>query len=319
MVTDGSRHTAVALDCFVSSLLAPHHLITTVTSSRFHFSTFCGMYCVLEALSIAYLDFSPFFACHFTSAMGATLSRLGYTPLQQPCQKSHDCISHRLHQGWGPTLILGNEDAASPSIISLYTRLTALEKDLQISQEGNTNKEAIIQYLLNLSKGSLSTLDTETEKLKEQNSNLKKKIARMNEDSKRLKDKLRTALDIIFASSMQSVTAVGSQSVSSSCSNRCKSPSSEILIDLLGSCEGDASAVLSEEDTTLLNNDIHDDTLDVEGIKTEITPGQSLHESQNSLDSEFQDLPYIVHFADGDEEDKPKEGVEFITKVPILI
>ena len=249
--------------------------------------------------------------------MGATLSHFGYAPLQQSCLDSHARVTQRLHQGWGPTLILGNEDATSPSIISLYTRLTALEKDLQISQEGNTNKEAIIQYLLNSYKVSNATLDTETEKLNEQNSNLKKKIAQMNEDSGRLIDTLRKALDTVSALSTHGVTPVGSQSVSPSCSNRCQSPSSEVLIDLLGSYEGDASAVLTEEDTTLLS-EIHGNDLDVEGIEREITPGQALHESHSSLDSEFQDYPYIIHFANSDEEDISKEDVEFMAKVPFL-
>lgn len=249
--------------------------------------------------------------------MGATPSHLGYTPLHQPCLDSHDRTPQGLHQGWGPSLTLGNEDATSPSIIGLYTRLTALEKDLQISQEENANKEAIIRYLLNNSKLSNAPFDTEIGKLKVQNSNLKKKIARMNEDSGRLKEKLRTARATIFALSVHGVAAVGSQSVPPSCNNRCKSPSSEVLIDLLGSCEEDASAVPSEEDTTLLG-DIYDNDLDVEGIETEITPGQSLHESHNPLDSESQDYPYLVHFADSDEEDKMKEGVESVTKVPFL-
>lgn len=268
------------------------------------------------ASNIAHLDFSPVFDCQLTSKMGAILSYLGYAPDQQPCPDPHCRVAQ--HQGWRPTVHLGNDDTASPSIIELYTRLTALEKDLKISQAGNIEKEAVIQYLLQSSVTNTRVKES-TIKLKEQLLLLKTTIDQNNKENEEIKDKLGKAEDTIFALSRRSVLNSRSQSTSTSFSSCSDSlPKSEVvtedLIDLSGCSQESDSAKLTEEDTTLLD-DIYDDKLDIEDIKTDTAPGQPSHESHNSLDSEFQDFPYLVHFADNDEEDISKEGDEHMIKV----
>lgn len=268
-------------------------------------------------MNIAHLDFSPVLGCQLTFEMGATLSHFAYASHQQPDPRSHQHVS-QLHQCLEPTLILGNENAASSTIIDLYTRLTALEKDLKISQLGNIEKEAVIQYLLQSSISNARVKESTT-KLKEQLLLLKTTIDQKNKENKEIKDKLGKAEDTICALSRRSVLNSRSQSTSTSFSSRSDSPPksevvTEDLIDLSDCSQESDSAKLTEGDSTLLD-DIYEDQLDVEDIKTDITPGQSSLESRDSLDSELQDFPYLVHFADSDGEDVSKEGDAHMTQV----
>lgn len=246
--------------------------------------------------------------------MDSCTSHLGYNTHQHPHSLGDEHVSQQNYpSGLGrPSVHVTNGLPVSHRSIDLFTRLIALEKDLQISQTENTKKEAVIQYLL-YSKVS----NAETEKLKEQNNNLEKEIARLNDDSERVKDKLGKALDTIFALSTPNVAGVVSQSISASCSSCCKPPSvealkTEDLIDLLKSSEECASAVQTEEDTTLLD-DIYDEVLD-----NKTTLEHSLHESLESPNLEFQAPPYIVHFADNDEEGKPNDSAKDVTSVRCL-
>ncbi|KAF6232322.1 hypothetical protein HO173_009427 [Letharia columbiana] len=234
--------------------------------------------------------------------MGATLSYLGYASHQQPHPGFYERVSRQLHQGFEPTLIFGNKDAVSPSIIDLCTRLTALEKDLQISRTANTNKEAVIQYLLQ-SSVSNARVKERTVKLKEQLLVLKTTIDHTHKEKKEIKDKLRKAEDTIFALSRPNVPNSMSQSISTSFSSHSDSPpKSEIvtedLIDLL-----DCSQEFS--------NKFYEDESDTEGVSNSTTPFQSL---QQSSDSDFEGSSYIVHFADSDEDTKSQDAVKVSTK-----
>ena len=245
------------------------------------------------------------FSGQLTSTMGAILSYLGYASHQQPDPRSRQHVS-QLHQSLGP------------SIIDLYTRLTALEKDLKISQVGNSEKEAVIQYLLQSSVSNARDKES-TIKLKEQLLLLKTTIDQVNKENEEIKDKLGKAKDIIFALSRRSILNSRSQSTSTSFSSGSDSPPksgvvTEDLIDLSGCSQESDSAKLTEEDTTLLD-EIYNDKLNTADATSDTTSAQSPHESHNSLDSEFQDFPYLVHFADNDDEDSSKEGDERITKV----
>ena len=209
-----------------------------------------------------------------------------------------------------------HEHPASLHPMDLCTRLVALEKELQISQAENAKKEAVIQYLLH-SKASNPGLDAESEELQEEKSDLKKKIARLNEDSERVNDKLRKALDTIFVLSTPDVAAMVSQSISPSCGSRRKSPSVD-LIDLLGSSEECASAVQTEEDITVLDGSYENEELEEEGVNEKTTPESSLlesYESHESLALESQGSRYIVHFAESDEDGKPNGSVNVVTQV----
>ncbi len=242
--------------------------------------------------------------------MGATLSYLGYASHQQPLPRSHEHVSQQLHQGRGPTLIFRTEDSASRSIIDLCARLAALEKDLQISRAENTNKDAVIQYLLH-SSVSNARVNEDTVNLKEQLLVLKTTIARMRKENEEIKDRLQKAEDVIFAVATPSIPNSRPQSTSTSFSSRSDSPAkscgvTEDLIDLLGCSNESDIAKCKEEDTTLLDED-YEDELETEGEFNNTTPDQSLH---LSFDTEFEGPAYITHFADSDEDAKPQNAVE---------
>lgn len=245
--------------------------------------------------------------------MGATFSYLGYPSRQQPHPLSHEHISQQLHQGCGASPILGNEDAASPSIIGLYTRLTALEKDLEISRVGNTNKEAVIQYLLQSSVSNARFKET-TVKLKEQLVVLKTTIDRINKQNDEIKDKLGRAEDTISALSTSSV--LDSRSTSTSCSTRSDLPPksdvvTEDLIDLMCCSQESDNLELTEDDTTLIDG-LYEDESDMEGVSENTTPDQSLHQSS---DADFEGSSYIVHFSDSDQDNNVQDAVKVSTQV----
>ncbi|CAF9908534.1 MAG: hypothetical protein ALECFALPRED_004667 [Alectoria fallacina] len=248
--------------------------------------------------------------------MGATLSFLGYASHQQPYSRYHEHVSQQLNcpSHGGPTIILGSGDAASPSIIDLCIRLAALKKDLQISRAGNTNKEAVIQYLLQSSVSNARVKQT-TVQLKEQFLILKTAIDRTTKENEEIKDKLSKVEDTIFALSAPSVPNSRPQSTSTSFSSRSDFPpkgelATENLIDLLGCSQEADSAKLMEEDTTLLE-EFYEDGSDIEGVFKNTTPDPSLHQFS---DSEFEGSSYIVHFADSDEDAKPQDAIEVSTK-----
>ena len=233
--------------------------------------------------------------------MGATFSYLCY-PSHQP-----------INQGCASSPILDNKDAASPSIIGLYTRLTALEKDLEISRVGNTNKEAVIQYLLQSSVSNARFKET-TVKLKEQLIVLKATIDRIYKQNDEIKDKLGRAEDTISALSTSNF--LDSKSTSKSCSTRSEFPPTsdvmtEDLIDLMGCSQESDSVKLTGEDTTLIDG-LYEDQSDIEGVSENTTPDQSLHQSS---DADFEGSSYIVHFSDSDQDDKAQDVVKVSTQV----
>ena len=242
--------------------------------------------------------------------MGATLSYLGYRSYHQPFPHSHEHVSQQLYQGRGPTLIFRTGDSASRSIIDLCARLATLEKDLQISQAGNANKDAVIQYLLQ-SSVSNARVNEDTISLKEQLLFLKTTIGRMDKDNEEIKDRLQKAEDVIFAVATPSNSNSRPQSASTSFSSCSDFPAksgvvTDDLIDLLGCSHESEIAKCKEEETTLLDEDYEDD-LETEGEFNNTTPDQSLH---LSFDTEFEGPSYITHFADSDEDAKPQNAVE---------
>ena len=262
---------------------------------------------------MTHLGFSPIVDPQSTFAMGATFSYLGYASHQQPHPRSHE----QLHYSSlvDPALILGNGDVASPSFIDLYTRLAALQKDLQISRAENTNKEAIIQYLLSSSVNNTRVREI-TVKLKEQLRVLKTANDRITKEKEEIEGKLGNAKNTISALTTPGVFSSVAQSTSTSFSSRSDSPPksepvTEDLIDLLDCSQESGSQKLVEDDTTLLD-DFYEEESDVERVLKNTTPDQSLHQSS---DSEFEGSSYIVRFANSDEEIKPQDAVKISHKV----
>lgn len=247
--------------------------------------------------------------------MGATLSYLGYASHQQRFSRSHEPVSQQLHRRCGQTVILGNGDAASLPIIDLCTHLGALEKDLEICRAENTNKEAVIQYLLQSSVDNTCVKET-IEKLKGQLLVLKTIINRTNKETDKNRDRLGKVEDSIYALSTPSVPSSRPDSTSTSFSSCSEcSPNSgvvaEDLIDLLDCSQESDIAKLMGEDTTLLDESYEDES-DIEGVFKSTTPDQSLYQS---FASEFEGHPYITHFADSDETSKVQDSTKASTKV----
>lgn len=249
--------------------------------------------------------------------MGATFSYLGYASRQQPQPRFHAQIPQQIHYHSlvGPTLILGNGDATSPSSIDLYTRLAALEKDLEISRTGNVDKEAVIQHLLKSSVNNARVKEI-TVKIKEQLRDLKTTHDQLKKENEEIKAKLRRAEDTIFALSTPTVPNSKFQSISTSLTSRSgfrpkSEPVTEGLIDLLDCSQASDSTKLVEEDSTLLDDFCEDDS-EIEGFFKNTTPDESLH---HSFDSETIESSYIVRFANTDEDAIPQDTIKVSTEV----
>ena len=228
--------------------------------------------------------------------MGATLSYLGYAPNQQSYTRSHERRTQQLHQCCGPILILGNGDAASPSVIDICTRIVTLEKDLKISRAGNGSKEAVIQYLLQHSVSD-TRFQEFTVQLNAQFLALKMTVDQTNKENENIKDKLRKAEEAIISLSTPSVPYSTSQSPSFSNYTDLPTKSkavTEDLIDLLDCSHECDSAKLMGEDSTLPDESYEDESDTGEGAQ-KITPDQP-------SDLDYEGSPYIVHFANSGED-----------------
>ena len=231
--------------------------------------------------------------------MGATLSYLGYAPCQQSCTPFHERHFQQLRPRCGPILILGNEDAASAYVNDICTRLVTLEKDLQISREGNISKEAVIQYLLHY-KVSDTQLKEFTVQLSAQFLALQTTIDQTNKENENIKDKLRKAEEAIISLSAPSTPCSTSQSPSFIDYTGLPTKSTaatEDLIDLLDCSHECDSGKLMGEDSTL-PNELDDDETDTEAIAQRITPDQNLHQLS---DLDYDGSSYIVHFTNSSE------------------
>lgn len=245
--------------------------------------------------------------------MGATLSYLGYLSNQHLHTPSHGHVSQQLHQYYRPFLILSRRDTALPSIIDLYTRLIASEKDLQISQASNTHKEIVIEYLLQ--SNASNACFQENLQLKAQLLVLKTTIDRINRENEEVKDKLRKAEEAIGLST-SSVPASGPLPISTTFSSYANSPVegeavTEDLIDLL-SCIQDSDGGKTKEGHTTLRDELSEDEPDIEEVSQRNTPDRALHQTSD-LDSEGPS--YLVHFTNEDDDTEGQDTVVLSTKV----
>ena len=232
--------------------------------------------------------------------MGATLSYLGYASNQQSYTPFNERRSQWLHQCCGPILVLGNGDAASPSVIDLCTRLVTLETDLKISRADNSSRDAFIQYLL-----QYGVSDTQFQQflvqLDAQFLALKTTIDRTNRENENIQDKLRKAEEAIVSLSTARVPCSTSQSPSFSKNTDLPTKSeivTEDLIDLLGCSHECDSAKLVGGDSTLPDECYEDETDNGEEGQN-LTPDQNLHQPS---DLDYEGSPYIVRFTNSGED-----------------
>ena len=232
--------------------------------------------------------------------MGATLSYLGYASNQQSYTPFNERRSQQLHQCCGPILVLGNGDAASPSVIDLCTRLVTLETDLKISQANISSREAFIQYLLQYGVSNTQFQQLIVQ-LDAQFLALKTTIDRTNRENENIQVKLRKAEEAIIALSTASVPYSTSQSPSFSTNTDVPTKNrlvTEDLIDLLGCSHESDSAKLMGENSTLPDESYEDETDNgEEGQKT--TPDQNLHQPS---DLDYEESSYIVRFTNSAED-----------------
>ena len=246
--------------------------------------------------------------------MGVVASYLGFRH-QKRSFTPYGASRQQLHQVCSLPPILDDGVAASPSIINLCTQLAAMEKDIQVSQAQNKNKESIIDYLLQSNVRNAS-IKGSTAQVQGQLLALRAAIEQTHKEVRGIKDKLEKAEDAIIALSTLNAPSSESQSISTSSSNRSyPPPKSEALngdlIDLLDCSQDSSHATAVEEDTTLLNNDYDDDS-EIEGILKNAIRDQLISQSS---DSEFEGSSYIVHFTDSDQDDIQGDAVKTSTTV----
>ena len=180
--------------------------------------------------------------------------------------------------------------------------LVVLEKDLQIAQlQSSINnfrfKEAIGEQLLAL----------------------KTTIDRTTKEHEEIRHKLGKAEEAIIALSTPNLPSSGLHSISTSFTNSSDAPSQqgsvpEDLINLLDISHEPSSTISTDEETTL-HDELFGEESDVERASKNVETDQSLRQSS---DWEYKEPSYIVHFANGDEDAKPRDTVALSTEVVCL-
>ena len=238
--------------------------------------------------------------------MGVVASYIGYRSRKQSFTP-YGALSQQLHEVCRLPLIIGDGVTASPSITNLCTQLAAIEKDIQVSQAENKNKESIIDYLLQTNVRNAS-VNGSTAKLQGQLRALRAAIEQTHKEVREIKDKLEKAEDAIIALSTLNAPGSRTQSIST---NRSYPPPSGDLIDLLDCTQDSSYAKAVEEETTLLD-DYYEDDSETEGVLKNTIRDQL---KPQPFDSEFEGSSYIVRFTDSDEDDTHGDAIKTSTTV----
>lgn len=199
-----------------------------------------------------------------------------------------------------------NGDGAPTTVIDPVL----LEQDLQIARAEISNKETVIQFLLQ-SIGSSLHYRKATIQVKEQHLVLKTAIDQIKKENLDIKKDLRSAEAAIAALSTSCVPTSEPHSTSTSFSHCSDSTANsgiatEDLIDLIDYSEESDNG----REATTVYDELSEDESNIEGDFKNVTPAQSLYQSS---DLEFDASSYIVHFADSHEESKP-DSIEIATK-----
>ena len=244
--------------------------------------------------------------------MGVIASYLGYRSQKQSFTP-HEGFPKQLHKGYSLPLIPDNGVADSPSMANLYIHLAAIEKEIQVLRAQNTNKEAVIDYLLQINLRNASVKES-TAQLQGQLLTPRAAIERTHKEIGEINDKLRKAKDAIIALTTLNAPSLRSQSILTSSSNSSlplpKSKAvSEDLIDLLDCSQDSSHEKALEEDTTLLD-EYYEDDLEIEGVLENATRNKT---NSQSSDPEFEGSSYIVHFIDSAEDGAQGDAVKVST------
>ena len=193
---------------------------------------------------------------------------------------------------------------ATASTTNLCTRLAVLTRDHKEAQKENTQKQAVIEYLLN-SRILESRLEKEVVELHKEISSLKQKLIEHTKDGKQLRIDLHKALDSISALAARNTVSITSQPTSSPSKDNSKAHNTaavdtQDLIDFSDHNGGSAITEPASGGTTLLDDEDDDDCMsDLTDDVDKYAQTQSATISFNE-DFDFNDSPYIHHFVNGD-------------------
>ena len=215
---------------------------------------------------------------------------------------------------------------ATASTTDLYTRLVVLTKDYQEAQKENTQKQAVIEYLLT-SKILESKVEKEVVELRKEISSLKHKLVEHTKDDKQLRIDLHKALHTIFALDARTTVTTASQPKTAlgkdySKANNTTAFSIQDLIDFSDHNGGSAHAEPASGGTTLLNdedngedNDEDDDDY-MSGLARDVEPSAHTQSATTSFSEnfDFEDSPYIHHFVNGDGATNSESNVSLLQK-----
>ena len=231
---------------------------------------------------------------------------------------------HEHHYGLGG--LQPPNGVAIPAIAStpdLYTQLALLTRDHREAQKENTQKQAVIEYLLT-SKILASKVEKELVELHKEISSLKQKLVEHTKDGQQLRIDLRKALDTI--SVLAARTTVTTTSLPNSALNEDDSKvnntaaiNSPDLIDFSDHLGGTAHAAPASGGTTLLNDEDDDDCMSdsADDVKTYAHTQSATISFSEELD--FEDSPYIHHFINEDGATKSHSGRKLVATVLLLL
>ena len=231
---------------------------------------------------------------------------------------------HNHHCGLGGLQPLNG--VAIPPIASttdLYTRLALLTRDHQEAQKENTQKQAVIEYLLN-SKILGSKIENEVVELHKEISSLKQKLVEHTKDGQQLRLDLRKATDAISTFAACTTNTITSQSTSALSEENGKANgtaaiNTQDLIDFSDLNGVSAHAEPASGGTTLLNDEDEDDCISESADDVETYAHTQSATISFGEDFDFEDSPYIHHFVNGDGATNSHRGRKVVATVLLFL
>ena len=227
---------------------------------------------------------------------------------------------HDHHYGLG-SLQPPNGVAIPPtaSTTDLYTRLALLTRDLQEAQKENTQKQAVIEYLLE-SKILGSKIENEVVELRKEICFLKQKLVEHTKDGQQLRLDLRKAIDAISALAACTTDTITSQPTSALSEENGKvdntaAINTQDLIDFSDLNGVSAHAEPASGGTTSLNDEDDDDCISESEDGFEIYAHTQSATISFSEHCDFEDSPYIHHFVNGDDAINSHRGRKVVATV----
>ncbi len=209
---------------------------------------------------------------------------------------------------------------ATASTTDLCTRLAVLTRKHKEAEKENTQKQAVIEYLLN-SRILESKIEKEVVELHKEINSLKQELVEHTKDGKQLRIDLHKALNAISALAERNTVAIASQpnSAFSKDDSNTTAIDTQNLIDLSDHNGGSENTEPASGGTTLLNEEDDDDCMSNLADDVEKHAQTQSATTSFSEDFDFEDSPYIHHFVNGDGATKCHEDRKVITMVLLSV